>query len=438
MVHRLALSIAYPLLLLPLGGYTWLRRRALGPTWPERFGRYPAPVGPGTDSAAGPLLWLHGAGLGELKVALRLAGALRELEPDTRYVFTTSTPDAYRLGCVRLLNGAAMRYFPLDFPGAVQRALAQFRPDGIVLTEMEYWPNLLRLAARRNIPVMVANGRMPEREAGSYRRWSFLFRDLLAGLSLVCLQEEADAQRLRRLGVPAAVIQVTGNLKYDGTPLSSREGPADTPALPGVPADIPVLLAGSTHPGEERLCLRLVQELSNEFPDLFLILAPRDIGRVDSVAADVRRHGLEVLRRSRPVDAGRPTGAGRRHVLIIDTLGELSLFYQRADVVLVGKSLAGRGGQDVIEAAAGGGAVVCGPHMDHFRDALQRFLHAGAILQVPDHRHLADAVRRLLRDPHRRQAMARLARTVIAAQAGATRRTAMLLHQHLAHRPPPN
>jgi 3-deoxy-D-manno-octulosonic-acid transferase len=288
---------------------------------------------------------------------------------------------------------------------------------------------------------MVMNARMPAGEARGYRLIGFFFRELLAGLGLVCAREPEDARRFSGLGVPAEKIHVTGNLKFDAFPAAAcaakdrRATAAHTRTAIGLALDRPVVMAGSTHPGEEEVFMDLAASLRDDFPDLFLILAPRAIRRVADLAATARERGL-ALQRSSAFRSGTARSVPAQDAgLIIDTLGELGTWYAMADVVFVGKSLTGRGGQDVIEAAAAGNPVVCGPHMEHFEEIVQRFLAVEAVIQVQDVKHLENAVRDLLRNPEIRQAMARRAGRVISENRGAVGRTVALLTRFMAGDP---
>jgi 3-deoxy-D-manno-octulosonic-acid transferase len=439
-LNTILLGLIYPILLAPVAAYLYIRRRSLGPDWRQRFGYYPPPPRPGGETAGGPLVWLHAAGLGEMKLALRVADALHGDRPGLSLTLTTATPDALALARRRLAPGDELLYLPLDFTGPVRRAFRRIRPDFIVLTEMEFWPNLMRQARANDVPVMVMNARMPAGEARRYRLAGFLFRELLAGLRLVCARETEDAHRFIALGVPAENVQVTGNLKFDAYPAAAGgvdhgPPPGHTRAALGLAHGRPVVMAGSTHSGEEKIFLKLAEFLRGEFPGLVLVLAPRDIGRVDALMEAARRQG-QLLTRSSRIRAGGAQTAADHAGIIVDTLGELGTWYGAADVVFVGKSLTGRGGQDIIEAAAAGTAVVCGPHMEHFLEIVRRFLDAGAVMQVEDAPALAVAVGALLRDPARRQVMASKARGVILENRGATGRTVAWLGRSMAARAP--
>jgi 3-deoxy-D-manno-octulosonic-acid transferase len=409
------------------------RRLAGGRPVAAPWRRLTGGVGPGADAAGRPRVWLHGVSVGEVQLLAALATELaRQAEAAGRpidVVCSSSTTTGLEVAARRF---GADRVFPcpLDFSWAVGRALARVRPDLLVLGELELWPNLLAAAARRGVPVVVANGRLSERSAAGYARIAPLARRMLSRVTLVAARSEADAARFRRLG--AREVVVTGSLKFDGV----RGDRADAQvrrlaALAGFRVDDVVFIAGSTQAPEERLAAETFRSLVADHPRLRLVIVPRHAERVAEVAAVLDRLGPRWQRRSR-LEADGPDPAAS--VLLVDTTGELGSWWGTATVAFVGGSLDGkRGGQNMLEPAAYGAAVAFGPHTRNFRDEVRRLLDADAARVVDDGAGLTAFVARCLAEPTWAAALGRRAADLVASQRGATAATAVLA---LARLPP--
>jgi len=363
----------------------------------ERFGWYRV------AATARPLIWVHAVSVGEARASAALVRALAAAYPGHSLLLTCMTATGRAM--LRELHGESVRiaWLPYDYPGAVRRFLAHFRPRLGVLMETELWPNLLAACAAHAVPVLLANARMSEKSARGYRRWAGLARPALASLAAVCAQSEEDAARLRALG--AARVEVSGNLKFDSVPDEARraEGRQWRARL-----GRPVLLLASTREGEEKALLDALPAWDGE---LLAVVVPRHPRRFDEVAA------LAQSRRSR--DA-MPSPADRVH--LGDTMGEMDLYYAAADIAIIGGSFAPLGGQNLIEACAAGVPVVLGPSMFNFTEATRLALDAGAAVQEAD---AEAAIRRaldLLRDPALRSRMGEAGKALCEAHRGATRR----------------
>ena len=383
------LRLALPLILLRL----WWRgrrepryREAIA----ERFGRYRTPAKQG-------VVWIHAVSVGEARAAAPLVKALAG-QP----ILITCTTAAGRETLEQLYGDAILSaYFPYDYPKAVERFLAHFRPRLAILMETEVWPNLLSACRKRSVPVVLANARMSERSARGYARWPRLTRPAFASLSAVCAQSAADAERLRSLG--AANVEVTGNLKFDAHPDAGQiaAGQAWRARL-----HRPVLLLASTREGEEKLLL------AERAPATTLTLVvPRHPQRFDEVAA------LADSRRTR-----QPLPAPAERVHLGDTMGEMPFYYGACDVAVIGGSFAPLGGQNLIEALACGAPVVLGPHMFNFAEATRLALDAGAAFQAADAPSAVRAAFALLGDEELRRKMSDAGRTLCEAHRGATAR----------------
>jgi 3-deoxy-D-manno-octulosonic-acid transferase len=356
----------------------------------------------GAERPDGPLIWLHAASVGESLAILPLMEALAERDPALTLLVTTGTVTSARLLPQRLpeaLRGRVFhRYAPLDVPGWVERFLEGWRPDAAGFVESELWPNTLAAVSARGIPLALLNARISDRTARRWARWAPGFaRGLLGRFQLIMPRSAEDAARLVALGAPA--VTAPGDLKLAAPPL-----PADAEALAALRAAIggrPVLLAASTHPGEEAMVVTMAEGLRATHPRLLTILAPRHPDRGAQLPPAPRR-ALGAL-----PDAG--------PLYIADTMGEMGLLYRVADLALIGGSLVPHGGQNPLEAARLGCPILLGPHMENFREAVAALLAAGGACQVMDVAALAARISDMLTFPERAAAMARAAGDIVSA-----------------------
>jgi 3-deoxy-D-manno-octulosonic-acid transferase len=343
------------------------------------------------------LLWLHAVSVGEARACAPLVRGLQREYPDHDVLLTCLT--AAGRDTIKQVYGESVlsAYLPYDYPWAVQRFLEHFRPRLGVLVETEIWPNLVRASAQNSVPLLLANARLSSRPA-------------FAGLAAACAQGEADAQRLRRLGV--AQVSVTGNLKFDiePDPAKAEEGRAFRASL----RQRKVLLLASTREGEEEL---LLSELGAQDEGTLIVLVPRHPQRFDAVAALAQRLGYTLARRS----LGEAPHEGR-HLYLGDTMGEMAFYYALADVAVIGGSFEPLGGQNLIEACAAGVPVVTGPHMYNFADVTRLAVDAQAAIQTGDAASALRAARGLLEDPERRASMGAAGKSLCAQHRGAAER----------------
>lgn len=403
--------LAYTLLVYLVTPLVWLRllwRARRQPEYlrhlRERYGYYPDPV-------CGPVIWVHAVSVGETRAAQPLLAALAARWPGYRILLTGMTPTGRAAGHEVYGETVMQAYLPYDYPGAVDRFFRHFSPAFGVLMETEVWPNLLAAAARKRIPVVLANARLSERSARGYGRVGALARPAFAALAGVAAQTAADAERLSALG--GRSVTVCGNLKFDVTPESEKIalGVAWREALAGRA----VWLAASTREGEEEAVLAAHRAVAPT--GALLVLVPRHPQRFAAVAAMAERDGLRVVRRS----VGLP-GPGT-DVWIGDSMGEMAAYFTLADLAFIGGSLVPLGGQNLIEAAACACPVLVGPHTFNFRQATEDAIAAGAARRVNDARELGDAVIHLLAAVGERDAMRFAASAFASAHRGASART---------------
>ncbi|HEY1378910.1 MAG TPA: 3-deoxy-D-manno-octulosonic acid transferase [Gemmataceae bacterium] len=403
----------------------WLLYRALTT---GRYRRYPlarllGSVGLPPARRDRPRAWFHGVSVGEVHLLRQVVAAFRKRHPTWECVISATT-DTGLDEARRLFDHPDCRVivWPLDFSWAVRRALDAVQPRLLVLAEGELWPNMLRAAKARRIPVAVINGRLSPKSARRYQKLGAFARPMLQGVDLFAVQTDEYAEALKSLGVLATKVAVTGSVKYDGLTCDrDNDKTANLGRLFALDAADPVWVAGSTQAPEEKIVLSIWRAARQRYKRLRLVLVPRQKDRFDEVAALVKRMGLPLVRRSSLKD--KPL-TDRDAVILVDTIGELGAVWGLADVAFVGGSLDGkRGGQNMLEPAAYGAAVVFGPHVWNFRDAAGRLVREGGAVQVADAASLEGAVLELLADVRRRKQLGATARRLVVAQQGATRRT---------------
>ncbi|MRW85185.1 3-deoxy-D-manno-octulosonic acid transferase [Pseudoduganella sp. FT26W] len=413
--------LALPLVLTRL----WLRGRkepGYRQHWGERLGFY----GRADGSAAAPVLWVHAVSVGETRAAEPLVDALLAAYPQSRIILTHMTPTGRATGkALFARHGARLvqSYLPYDTGSMVSRFIRHFQPSVCILMETEVWPNLIAVCGARGVPVVLANARLSERSLRKATRFGSLLTDAARGIALVAAQTEADAQRVRSLGVQR--VEVTGSIKFDV--VVPEAALAIGIALRAAIGARPVLLCASTREGEEELILQAFINARATLPaDLLLLIVPRHPQRFDEVENMIAARGLTVERRSRlALDGG--AMAGGVAVLLGDSMGEMFAYYSACDIAFVGGSLLPLGGQNLIEPAALGKPVLIGEHTFNFELVTEDALAAGGAQRVADAAGLMSAAASLLDDTAARATMGDNALAFANQHRGATRRTLALL-----------
>jgi 3-deoxy-D-manno-octulosonic-acid transferase len=416
-----ALDAVYLALLVLLSPWLAYRSWATGryrDGWPEKFlGRAPRRIG------GRPCVWFHAVSVGEVLLLRPLVADLARRRPGWDVVISTTTGTGLAVAR-RTFPDLITFYAPLDFSWATRRALARIRPTVLALVELELWPNLVRAAKSAGVQVAIINGRLSKRSHRGYRTLRGPLGPTLRRLDAVAVQSDEYADRFADLGIPRARIRVTGSVKYDGLE-TSRDNPR-TRALRrelGLDPSAVVFVAGSTMDGEDEAAYEAYRAARSAHPSLRLVLVPRHPERCDRLASWLESRGEAVTRRSR-AGTGGAAGAGRAPVLLIDTVGELSAVWGLADVAFVGGSLfPGRNGQNMMEPAAYGAAVLFGPHTGNFREAVEGLLARDGAKVVADPGALGAALLDDLDDPESAAARGDAGRAHVLAQHGAAART---------------
>ena len=385
--------------------------------WPERFGYLESMQGQR-------VIWVHAVSVGEVRSAAELVNELADRFPRHRVLVTTMTPTGSQQVHELFGDRVVHAYVPYDFPGSVRRFMTRVNPEFAVVAETEFWPNLFKACQDRNVPLFLVNVRLSQESLRGYLRIPRTARAMLERATLICAQTNSDAQRLKNLGVAQSRIEVTGNLKFDAPLPSSLLAEAETLRRQWG-AGRPVVIAASTHAGEEKKILTAYQVLRQHYTDLLLVLVPRHPERFKAVARLCRRNGARVALRSQH----RGVLSSDIDILVGDTMGELQRLYAAADIAFVGGSLVRTGGHNLLEPCAVGVPVIFGPHMFHFEEISTMVLERGAGSQVHDEAGLADSVAIYLEQPVLREAAGEAARLLVAENRGAVARTLQLMSE---------
>lgn len=424
LLYNIGLLIAAPVIVCILLAKPRCRRGFL-----QRMGWQADP----SDTAGNdrPLIWVHAVSLGEAVAAVPLVKALHERHPNYRYIVTTVTDTGREAVEQRLAGVAEHRYAPMDFSWAVAGMIDRLRPSLYLFVETELWPNLLWTLRDRGIPTVLVNGRLSSR---SFARQDVvgiraLYQSVLRSITLCLMQSDRDRQRIVALGADPDRVHTTGNIKFD-QPLPVVEEETLLRRSLGLEEGERLILAGSTHPGEEELLVEAYGHILNAHPSAVLMLAPRHIERVERVDAMIREAGFIAQRKSQ---IGRKTTGAR--VIILDTRGELAHAYREAAVAFVGGTLVPVGGHNLLEPAVWGTPVLFGPYTDHCAEMATLLDEAGGGHRVMGTEDLVRCCTEWLADQNARDAVGQAAKRVVLDNQGALKRSVELIESCLASAP---
>ncbi len=413
LIYNLLLPVAFLGFVPGLLWKLW-RRPGWKATFLERFGIF----GRRQDRLAEckGAIYIHAVSVGETMIALAFIRRYLERFPDRRFVLATTTTTGQALAREKAPAGVKVIFSPLDFRRMVRRTLDLLEPKEIVIFETELWPNLIDLAAKRGIPLVLANGRISDRSARGYRRWKFFFAPLLEAFRLIAAQSEADAGRFRSIA-PGARVENFGNLKFDQR-VPAEIGDAGLDGCFG-PGPHRIMMTASTHPGEEALALAAFQSLRGEFPDLKLLLVPRHAERGPDLELMLKKSNVSFVRRSLAKASPQPVDC-----VLADTTGEMLKLMKSAEIVIMGKTLAGHTeGQNPIEPALLGKAIIAGDNLRNFRFVRAQLAENHGIELLARDEDLTATIRSLLLDDSRRAELGRHAAEAVRRNTGATDRT---------------
>ena len=383
-------------------------RRGLG----ERFGVVPQRI----RSEPRPSIWIHAVSVGEVLAVSELARQLRSEYPDHRIVVSTTTDTGQKLAAARF-GANSVFYFPFDLGFCLKPYFDALHPELIVIAETEFWPNFLRTAHRRGVPVAIVNARISDRSLPGYRRWQRMLSRVLTNVDLFLAQTSEDARRLTEIGADQSRVRVGGNLKFDIPPQLAPAIISQLHSALAASGASPVLVCGSTVHGEEQILIDAFKSVLARHPSAVMQLAPRHPERFQQVADQLQQSGIKFSRRS--TWNGDPLAGS---ALLIDSIGELASLYSLADIAFVGGSLVPRGGHSILEPAQHGVAILVGPHTENFRDIVELFRRQDAV-RIVNPADLSRAFTDLLANQAERLALGRRALETLRSQRGATQFT---------------
>jgi 3-deoxy-D-manno-octulosonic-acid transferase len=421
-VYSLLLTLGF-LVLLPRFLFDAFRHGKYVAGFRERLGKLS-----GIETQGRPVVWIHCVSVGECQAARPLVRGVRQRFPDHVLAISTTTLTGQNLARELFKSDAAkVFYFPFDWRWTVRRTLKAINPSVVLIMETELWPGFLRECHTQQVPVAIVNGRISHQSFRRYKWIGGFVSRVLESLSVGIMQTEADAERIRSLGLPPSRVYVSGNLKFDaGTMPFSKPLAGELQRRFNIVNDAPLILAASTHAPEERVMLEAFQRLRTELPQkIRLMLAPRHPERFANVASLLESSGLTWTRRSNlssPIDQ-------TCDAILLDTIGELPAMYSLAALVFVGGSIANKGGHNILEPAAVGAAIVTGAHTHNFEAIITVFAKNQAIIQLPvlsdgqADRALGNVFRELLTDKQRRRELGQHAKHLVEQNQGATERS---------------
>ena len=427
LLYNALFAVAYTVML-PSFLLRMKRRGGYRARFSDRFGRYPQEIldvlshEPLTTNHE-PRIWIHAVSVGEVQVAGQLMRAMRERDPNVRFVFSTTSSTGWKTAEREVTPDDVLIYNPLDFGGCVKRALDAVNPRAVILTETEIWPNFIRALKKRGVPICLVNARISDRSAPRYKALRWFFGEVFRCFTKIYAQSDLDAQRLADAGADPASVQVTGSFKFD----VAHRNEAKERELRAWIGEGEILLGGSTWPGEDVVMLNTYKRLIEKHPDVKLVIAPRHFEKADAVEANIRAAGFGCVRRSRSGESA----ASPRDVYLCDTTGEMMGLFGISAVAFVGKSLCEHGSQNMIEPCLCGVATVVGPYTENFRPVMSDLLAADALVQTPDadtpEARAASVEAELLRffdEPERRAAYGQRAQAAVARRCGVVGRCA--------------
>ena len=411
------------LLVIPIFLLRMAREKGFARRWRQSLGFLPAVA---VDAVAGRgCVWVHAASVGEIVAASPIVREIRRQMPERPILVSVVTTAGYEMANRIMVEADAVIHSPLDLPSVNSRIITQISPAAFVLVETELWPNIIRILSRQSVPIIMVNGRISDRSVKSYGYLGVVLRDVLDSISLFCMQSEQDAHHIRLLGAEPKRVIVTGNTKFDQN--YSEVTSEERQKLYGklrLDNMAPVIVAGSTHPGEEIILSEAFELVREKFPNVQLVLAPRQILRASEVEA-LFKSAWQTVRRTNLVDYA----GGKPDVIILDTIGELGSVYSIGDIIFVGGSLIPQGGHNVLEPAGHAKPILVGPHMFNFKDSYALLSQREACLTVKNAEEMSAVIISLLNDNSKARKMGENALAVIKENQGASSRSAACIKQ---------
>jgi 3-deoxy-D-manno-octulosonic-acid transferase len=400
-------------------------------------------------------IWIHAVSVGEVISAVPLIKKIKERHPAVEIVVSTVTDTGQRVAKEKIGDIARIIYAPFDLPFAINRTVRRLKPSLFIVMETELWPNIIRILNRKGVPVLLMNGRISEKSFGGYKKLRFFIKDMLKNVSIFCMQNELYAERIKAMGAQIDKVRVIGNFKFDTKPSSQipewtrilkEQGASVVRQASCVKRQEFVIIAGSTHRTEEDIILDAYIKIRNDFPATTLIIAPRHPERFREVEELIKKKGLEYIKRSELAHSSlliahsskttsishEPSAMSHQLsgvVILLDVIGELSSVYSVCDVAIMGGSFIKHGGQNPLEPAYWGKAIICGPHMENFL-FINEFYKDGGALKV-DADNLYESLKNLLASPEKMSSMGNIAKELYEKNSGAVERAMKIIGKYL-------
>ena len=373
-------------------------------------------------------IWLHAASVGEIVAASPIIKEIREAFPGKPILVSVVTATGYAMAKRIITDADSIIFYPFDLPFVSYGVVKRIRPSAFLMVETELWPNFLRALRHFSVPVMMVNGRISDKSVGRYRYLGSVLKNMLATVDRFCMQSAIDAEYIVRLGADPRRVVVTGNTKFDqnytSVTLKEKE---DICRQMGLEHAYPVMVAGSTHNGEEDILLTALQQVRKSFPNIKLVIAPRDIMRVEELAGLVSSFGFVAISRT----VLQKSHSERHDVVLLDTIGELGKIYSIGTIVFVGGSLVATGGHNILEPAAHGKPILVGPHMFNFKDTYALFSKREACITIDSATNLADKILYILNNEQLRLHMQNETLDIIEENRGAAKKSMIYLREIL-------
>lgn len=418
------LTIVIVMLAIPVFIMRLIREKGFGQRLRQSFGFLPkVDIEPVLGKKC---IWLHAASVGEIVAASPIIKEIRRQFPEKTILVSVVTATGYAMAKRIITDADSIIFFPLDLPGISHQVVKRIQPSVFLLVETELWPNFLKAARHFSIPVMMVNGRISDKSVGRYRYLHTVLSSMLNTVTTFCMQSAIDAEYIVRLGADPKRVVITGNTKFDQnyTNISLEEQQVIREEI-GFENDFPVLVAGSTHNGEEEILFLALQKVRESFPQAKLIIAPRDIMRVEELANLAADFGFIAKRRTLLLD--KPSDG--HDIVLLDTIGELGKIYSVGTIIYVGGSLVPRGGHNILEPAAHGKPILVGPHMFNFKDTYALFSGRKACITVDSAITLAEQTIYILNNEQVEQYMSHETLAIIDENRGAARKSMRYLQE---------
>ncbi len=420
MILKLIYSMLYFFVIIFLLPFQYLKRpENIRSRWlREKFGKFDSEI----NTTASKLIWIHAVSVGEVTAAIPFLRRVKEKFPHLNLLVSTITDTGQKIALERVPAQTRVIYLPFDIGFVLKKTIRRFRPELFITMETELWPNLFKELNNSDVPSVILNGRISDNSFKGYKKIRFFLKDIFSYIDLFGMQDNVYAQRIRELGAPEDRIKVIGNFKFDTRP--SEKMLKWTQALGS-----PLIIAGSTHRGEEKLMVSVFGRLKKDFPDLNLIIAPRHPERFKEVEELIKSSDIVYTKRSELQGSDSTAKIIKGHIIILDAIGELASAYKTADIAVMGGSFIEHGGQNLLEAAYWAKPVICGPHMENFPFA-KEFYRDNAAVEANDS-SLFQELKSLLESSEKREVIGKKAKELFDEKSGSVEKAMAEIAKYL-------